>query len=283
MQNIKSTVSALLCASLLTGLCSCQDKTYEAVEETTAATTEVTTEETVSEETIQETSSLASVSDESAAQMPLFSDEDEAYQLFIEGLTVSIRNGEGYYYGPVEGVEDHVDDLGIAAYYLSWSDSYYYTYSDIDNNGTHELVIGHEAYDQEDDPMIIVDGFVLADSEGGYDILIISWERSETRYLGGGYFLTAGSSGAGSHSAQICHFDGSQIITDATIYEEYEGGTDSADAEPEYTLYLGDDYSEENALYGEEAMGSWDEIFAEADSYDNELIGAEWSEVTING
>ena len=278
MKDIKNTVSALLCASLLMGLCSCSDKP----EETTAerATTAATTEETTSEETTTEETTLGTVSDETIPPAPLYANEDEAYQVFIEGLTVAIRNGEGYYYGPA-GSDDTIGENGIAAYYLAWSDSFYYTYTDMDGDGIHELVIGHEDYAESGETLIIVDGFVVADKEGGFDVLLISWERSQTQYLGGGYFLTSGSGGAGLHIWQISHYDGSDIVSDAILYEEYMGGGDAPSDEPEYTLYLGDNMSEEDALHGEEATGSWEEILAEAESHDNELADAEWTQVTI--
>ena len=278
MKDIKNTVSALLCASLLLGLCSCSDKPEETTTE--RATTTTTTEETTSEETTTEETTLGTVSDETLPPAPLYANEDEAYQVFIEGLTVAIRNGEGYYYGPTSG-DDIIGENGIAAYYLAWGDSFYYTYTDMDGDGIHELVIGHEDYAESGETLIIVDGFVVADKEGGFDILLISWERSQTQYLGDGYFLTSGSGGAGLHIWQISHYDGNDIVSDAILYEEYVGGGDAPSDEPEYTLYLGDGMDEDNALYGQEATDSWAEMLEEAKSHDNELAGTEWSEVII--
>lgn len=277
MKNIKNTLSLLLCISLLPGLCSCATES----EETTAerATTTTTTEETTSEATTsEETTTAETTSDES---IPVFDNEDEAYETFIEGLREAMRNEEPYYYGPDHTDED-TGELGIATYYLSWSDSFYYTLTDIDGDGRHELLIGHEDYGQSGDPLIRVDGFVVMDEAGRCNVLIISWERSWTEYLGNGYFLTGGSSGAGIHISQISHYDGNDIITDAFLYEEYEGSSEGPSDEPEYTLYLCDDMDDENAIHGEEAYDSWNEILDEAQSYDNELVGAEWIEVTID-
>lgn len=276
MKDIKNTVSALLCASLLMGLCSCSDKP----EETTAerATTTTTTEETTSEETTTEETTLGTVSDETLPPAPLYANEDEAYEAFIEGLTEAMRNEEPYYYGPDHTDED-TGELGIATYYLSWSDSFYYTFTDIDGDGRHELLIGHEDYGQSGDPIIRVDGFVVMDDTGRCNVLIISWERSMTEYLGNGCFLTGGSSGAMSGVSEIAHFDGDSVIIDATLLSESEETDDGYVTQ--YTLYLGGDEEGSDPICGDEAYDSWNEIYEEAQSYDNELVGAEWSEVII--
>ena len=282
MKNIKYTVYTLLCASLIVGLCSCTTKTEETKKERETTTT--TTEETTSEGTTTEesetdaTTSEAAASEATTVQQSGDANEDEAYEAFIEGLAEAMRNEEPYYYGP-----DHTDadtgELGIATYYLSWSDSFYYTLTDIDGDGRHELLIGHEDYGQSGDPIIRVDGFVVMDNTGRCNVLIISWERSMTEYIGNGYFLTGGSSGAMSGVSEIAHFDGSSVIIDATLLSESEETDDGYVTR--YTLYLGGEEEGSDPVCGDEAYNSWNEIYEEAQSYDNELVGAEWNEVMI--
>ena len=282
MKNIKNTLSALLCASLLTGLCSCATGSEEMTGERTTTTTteETSSEETTSEETTTEaTTSEDMTSEATTVQQSGSANEDEAYETFIEGLTEAMRDEEPYYYGPDHTDED-TGELGIATYYLSWSDSFYYTITDIDGDGRHELLIGHEDYGQSGDPIIRVDGFVVMDDTGRCNVLIISWERSMTEYLGNGYFLTGGSSGAMSGVSGIAHFDGSSVIADATLLSESEETDDGYVTQ--YSLYLNGDVDGSDPICGDEAYDTWNEIYEEAQSYDNELVGAEWTEVTID-
>lgn len=279
MKDIKRTVSTFLCASLLLGLCSCTDKAEETTKEraTTTTTTEettTTTEESTSEETT--TSETTTVETTDAQSEPI--DEDAAYQEFVDGLAEAIRNGEPYYYGP-DHTDDDVGELGIAAYYLSWSDSFYYTLADIDGDGRNELIIGHEDYGQSGDPIIRVDGLVTADEGGRCSVLLISWERSMTEYLGNGYFLSGGSGGATHGVSQIDHFEDGALVTIATLYTDYEETDDGY--EMQYTLYLDGIEDDDHMIIGDLADSSWNELLDEAESNDNELVGAEWTEVAI--
>jgi len=267
MKDIRKALAALLIASLAIGLGSCKKEADNTVEEDPL--------NTVSEETnLQETDSEETEAEETATQASDVGSEDEAYQEFIDGLTAAVRgNVGGYYYGP--GRSD--GDIGIAAYYLAYSDSFCYMFTDIDGDERHELLIGHEDYAQNGEVFIRVDGFVCLDQNNECYILIAGWERSQNEYLGNGYFLNRGSAGAGIHYFTIMHYNGTDIVTDAWLEEEYYGG-DTPYPGPDYTLHLGGDTS---VICGDEAKGRWVEILGEAQSYDNELLGSEWIQVVI--
>lgn len=268
MKDIQKAYTVLLIASLAIGIGACKKDSDNPVEEESSSVVseEITSIETDSEETETE---------EPATQASNIGSEDEVYQEFIDGLTAAVRgNVGGYYYGPGRSN----GDIGIAAYYLAYSDSFYYMFTDIDGDERHELLIGHEDYSEAGEVFIRVDGFVCRDQNNECYILIAGWERSQNEYLGNGYFLNRGSSGAGSHSFTIMHFNGTDIVTDAWFDEEYYGGGDSPYINPEYTLHLGDDTS---VICGDEAKERWVEILGEAQSYDNELLGSEWIQVVI--
>ena len=68
-------------------------------------------------------------------------------------------------------------------------------YTDLDNNGKSELMIGYEHNDLDGNPVVEVYGFVALDDEGNYNILASSWERQRTAYIGNGNFIMDGSGG----------------------------------------------------------------------------------------
>lgn len=273
----KRLIAALLCASMAASLAACsktEDKVEETEEETTA---EETTEETTAEETTEETT--ASETAEETTEETVAVSAGEEYQAFLAGLDQAIADGQMYYEG-VDGVNGTMN-LSLMG------SNYRYLFTDLDADGNSELLIGTEYTDSQGTTLVAVDGFVVIDDEGDYNILVTSWERSHALYIGNGCFAVGGSGGYNLSLDTIYRYNGETASFDVVA----ELVTDSDEADPNelptmyYTVYEGVEweYSLDNracddpdALHGDEALARWNEIQAEAVPNGNELIGSEW-------
>lgn len=272
----KKIIAALLCASMAASLASCSkdDKKAEETEEET--TTSETTEETSSEET-EETEETTT---EETTEETTVADTGAEYQPFLDGLDQAIADGQ-MYYEDVEGVNGSMCLILVDS-------NYQYIYTDLDNNGKSELMIGYEHNDLDGNPVVEVYGFVALDDEGNYNILASSWERQRTSYIGNGNFIMDGSGGADLHIDTLYHFNGETYSFDVAA----QLVTDSDEPDPSelpimyYTVYEGCEWSYEvseracddpDALHGDEALARWDEIQAESAPDGNELVGITWN------
>lgn len=289
MKDMRWIAAALMSASILIGICSCDKKAEETTEEISKV------EETTSEEVIiEETEATEESSEETSEETSKDEYTGEEYQAFIDDLTAVLSAGDAgdSYYGP--GVPDN-GDTSTAMYLGLIRDGFSYIFTDVNNDGQHELLIGEEATDlQTGEPIIRVNAFVVVSPEGGYTIAATSWDRNRTSYIGNGTFTSGGSMGA-SHSVSFFErFDAAScsMVYDTTFYRDFpETDPSEVPGDPYYTLYEDgarwdtDKYDfpcdDPDALHGDEALSRWEEIQASAAASGNELLGQTWITVTI--
>ena len=311
MKNIFSgRAAALLMASLIAVVFSaCGEVKDTAVQNDAAETTasETVTEESSDSEAVEsavETTAVTTVSEaevttESTAESAMEEDSeaetvenippvtDDRFDPFIEGLSEAIREGSMYYEGP-----ENTDSESAQVSLDLCSGSFSYTFTDIDNNGDHELFIGYESTDNEGIMTYTCIGFVVITPNGEFKNLASSWTRSRTRYVGGLYFLSDGSGGASLHEAEIYRYDSStqSLAVEANLVTDYDEPDPSQLPIAYYTLYEGTMWDfrisakakdDPNALHGDEAQNKWNEYKAKAYAENNKLADAQWIRVDI--
>jgi len=220
-----------------------EESTTAETEETTVETTEASAEETT-EETVEETT------EETTAAPVIEVYTGDEYQDFIDGYTEAARNGEQVYSAGNGTVISPQNPSG----------SFSYTFTDVDNDGQHELMIGSLDYNEAGEAVVHVKGFVVIDQYGEYQILASSWDRSWYSYTGAGHFISEYSSNAGANRYRsLYHYDAGSCSMVEDMYAESEFLPDGSFSGTE----------EFNAINEEAASGG------------NELVDAEWIEVNI--
>ena len=252
--------------------CSRPKQTRETTEETQAQKveeTETTTEETTAEETAETTEAEYT---------------GEEYMPFIEDLIQTMKDGKRMYEG-----SDNVKVTGSMD--TAYKKGFSYIFTDVDNDGKHELLIGCEGTSATGERFIAVDAFVVIGDAGTYNILVSGWERIHPDYIGNGHIIVGMSAAANCMISTLYHYDSAtcSMVVDAQYHID---STEEPDEIPElyYTLYEGreSDFGgpaindpAEDVLHGEDATARWKEIQVEIAPNGNELMGAEWIKVEI--
>ena len=272
---IKKAASLGLTAAVIMSLASCAEP------ETTREIPEDTQEKKVEETTTEETTTEETTTTESSAEEYT----GEEYMPFIEDLPQTMKDGKSSTYAGSDKVK--VTSSMNTAYKKGFS----YIFTDVDNDGQHELLIGYEATDATGEDFLAVDAFVVLGNDGTYNILVSSWERMHPVYAGNGHFSIGMSLAANCSVSTLYHYDAATcaLMVDAQYIID---STEEPDELPVmyYTLYEGreSDFNgpaindpAEDVLHGDKATARWEEIQAEAAPAGNELMGSEWIRVEI--
>lgn len=256
------------------------ESAIETTEDTSAAESAVTTESAAETEMAEETAPEHTETDKEENIEPI---TDERFDPFIDGLAEAIRGGSRNYDGP-ENTDSESTGVSLDLCYNGFS----YTFTDIDNDGQYELLIGYEHTDNEGITTYQCIGFVVITPNGEFKNLTSSWTRSRTDYVGGLYFHSDGSGGANLHEAEIYRYDPStqSFVVEANLI------TDSEEPDPSqlpimyYTLYEGTMWNyqtkakdDPNAIHGDEAQNKWNEYKAKAYADNDKLGNAQWTKV----
>ena len=256
------------------------------IESSSETAVESTAESSVPESAVTtESSSETEEPEDSEPEQTAEKITDDRYMPYIEGLAEAIRSGERDYNGP-----ENTDSESAQVSLDLCSGSFSYTFTDIDNNGDHELFIGYESTDNEGIMTYTCIGFVVITPNGEFKNLASSWTRSRTRYVGGLYFLSDGSGGASLHEAEIYRYDSStqSLAVEANLVTDYDEPDPSQLPIAYYSLYEGTRWSytiskrakdDPNVLHGDEAQNKWNEYKENAFSYNDTLGKENWTKV----
>ena len=287
----KAVISLLLAASMLTA-CG-ETETTEEKETKTSTSIESTLEEEESSETSidstseEETESskedTTTTEESTAPTAATYSGEE--YKRFLDDLQATLDEGKSSrYYGPDYSEDDVMTSQAISSMQIrSSAKGFHYTYTDVDQDGVHELLIGFETTDPEQNQIIYVDAFVVIDAAGKYKIIAASWDRISMHYLGNGYFVCYASSGAACHLSTLYHYNAQTTSMDVVAQMVKDSETPDPNGLPVfyYSLYEGCEWpmqglakDDPNAMHGDEAKAKWDEMVAKVS--DNELLGTNW-------